>query len=46
MRIRKYRPDDLECVLNIDGSSSKRRADKLFMVETCDAYYCYAKVAL
>ena len=41
LRIRRYEPKDFESALNLDGRSSKRRAQKLRMLELTDVFYGY-----
>jgi len=38
--IRKYRPSDFDDALNFDGKPSKRREQKLRLVESSEAFFC------
>lgn len=42
MKIRDYRPEDLDSILNLDGKYSERRKDKMLGIESNPGrYYCY-----
>ena len=41
LKIREFKHEDLEQILNLDGQFSKRRQDKFQRVELLDSYYAF-----